>query len=645
MTDSGGYAAMRKIEWAPKWGMSFIRKLFPTKAKTAAESTHAKSEVAVSSPKVESQVQYPPVDGGLPLATVQDLLNGQADLISRIRTHAATPSTVFEDRYLSPIRNLAAYILNLPATQDREYGGPGGLFRAALDLAFLSFQAADGRIFTGMLGVEERHKLETRWRYICFGAGLLWPIGKTIESVRVQANGATWPARKQGLEFWSEESQVEQVFLTWPRGVLEPGPSVNGSALAVNILGDKAIEWLEQGSPQMMTALIEVAAGLRKETNSIAYDVLSSMWKKALTLEQARMPSNYGRVQFGQHLAPYIIDALRSLLNEGEWAINKTPLHVDSSGIYLQWPVAASDILQKLKSKGLTQTPESPEGLMTMMADESIIKIDQLGGAFHDITDSDGVITSALKLLKPNIVIPDYDPKEYSKATAKSTPGATKENQAQAVSSVESPVASNLEDAKPNAKAEALEELKGDEKEEILAPPPPAADPLAATIGMAVIEEVSNKEITAPEEIKEVESDKTNESKPSTPDDSKKTKNNPPQLTYKDVLPHSVIKSINDGLIAGQLVKLIEKLKTEKYKERLLFADKYVAVPWDSFDGITLSPPNFLSKLGDAGYLHADPKARGRKMHELPVSPNSTVKDKYFLLARILTDKLELNEQ
>jgi len=625
--------------------MSFIRKLFFPKASTAAESTHAKSGAAIESPKVESQVQYPPVDGGLPLATVQELLDGQADLIARIRTHAATPASVFEDRYMVPIKNMAAYILNLPATQDREYGGPGGLFRAALDLAFLSFQAADGRIFTGLLGVEDRHKLETRWRYICFGAGLLWPIGKTIESVRVQANSTTWPARKQGLEFWSEESNVKQVFLAWPRGALEPGPSVNGSALAVHILGDKAIEWLEQGSPQMMTVLIEVAAGLRKETNSIAYDVLSSMWKKALTLEQARMPSNYGRVQFGQHLAPYLIDALRSLLNEGEWSINKSPLHVDASGIYLQWPAAAQDILRKLKSKGLMQTPDSPEGLLTMMADESIIKIDELGGAFHDITDPDGVITSALKLLKPNIVIPDYDHREYAKATSKAPSAPSKDNQTQPKIKAEIAVDCDPAEAKPAPKTVAAETENKVERDEVLTPPPPSADPLLATIGMAVREEQSSKEETVQTARKEQPKEQVHESNGTDSDDSQKSKSVPPQLTYKDILPHAVIKSINDGLISGQLVKLIEKLKTDKYRERLLFTEKYVAVPWDSFDGITLSPPNFLSKLGDAGYLHADPRARGRKMHELPVTPNSTVKDKYFLLARILTDKLELTEK
>ena len=625
--------------------MSFLRKLFWTKATATAESKRAKSEILYEAPKVESQVQYPPVDGGLPLATVQELLDGQADLISRIRTHAAIPAPIFEERYLVPIKNLAAYIQNLPATQDREFGGPGGLFRAALDLAFLSFQAADGRIFTGMLGVEDRHKLETRWRYICFGAGLLWPIGKTIESVRVQAKGVTWPARKQSLDSWSQEGQVNHVFLAWPRVDIEPGPSVNGSALAVNILGDKAIEWLELGSPQMMTALIEVAAGIRKENNSIAYDVLSSMWKKALTLEQARMPSNYGRVKFGQHLAPHIVDTLRSLLNDGKWSINKPPLHVDATGVYMQWPAAAQDIIEKLASKGMGQAPESPEGLLTMMADESLIKIDQLGGAFHDVTDSDGVVTSALKLLKPNIAIPDYDPKEYSKTTPIAVSGALNDGKFKSEVKAEvSPVREALE-VSATGKAVAADEAKDEDQNEILTPPPPSADPLAATIGVVATDEGAKKENTDPV-VNKVPPDEQNQgTKENIPDESKKINVTTPQLTYKEILPHGVIKSINDGLISGQLVKLIEKLKTEKFKDRLIFSEKYVAVPWDSFDGITLSPPNFLSKLGDAGYLHADPKARGRKMHELPVAPNSTVKDKYFLLARILTDKLNLTEK
>lgn len=638
---------MKKIEGKQEWRMSFFRRLFSSKASAAAGSTQPNSGAVIESPRVVSQVQYPPVDGGLPLASVEELMEGQADLIARVRINAAIPHKAFEDRYIVPIQNLASYILNLPATQDREYGGPGGLFRAALDLAFLSFQAADGRIFTGMLGVEDRHKLETRWRYICFAAGLLWPVGKTIESIRVQGNGSIWPARKQGLGFWSKEAQVSQVFLTWPRGTLEPGPSVNGSALAVNILGDKAIEWLEQGSPQMMTALIEVSAGIRKEFNSIAYDVIASMWKKALTLEQARMPSNYGRVKYGQHLAPYIIDALRSLLREGAWSINRSPLHVDSTGIYLQWPTAAQDILRQLASKGIAQTPESPEALMTMMADEDLIKIDQLGGAFNDITDADGVITSALKLLKPNIVIPDYDPREYATASPAETSKVQADSKAAKQGSTETKGAPAHTEQSAPTQSEVASSAPRASSDEVLAPPPPAADPLAATIGMSVdapTPSIDQEEAAQPSNSEPADSHLV-VTKAAAPEEASKKAENPPQQTYKDILPHGVIKSINDGLVSGQLVKLIDKLKTDAYKERLLFSEKYIAVPWDSFDGVTLNPASFLSKLGDAGYLHADPKARGKKMHELPVSPNSTVKDKYYLLARILTDKLGLTDK
>lgn len=627
--------------------MSFFRRLFSSKSSAAAGSAQPNSRTVIESPRVVSQVQYPPVDGGLPLASVEELMEGQADLIARVRINAALPHKAFEDRYIVPIQNLASYILNLPATQDREYGGPGGLFRASLDLAFLSFQAADGRIFTGMLGVEDRHKLETRWRYICFAAGLLWPVGKTIESIRVQGNGSIWPARKQGLGFWSKEAQVSQVFLTWPRGTLEPGPSVNGSALAVNILGDKAIEWLEQGSPQMMTALIEVSAGIRKEFNSIAYDVIASMWKKALTLEQARMPSNYGRVKYGQHLAPYIIDALRGLLREGVWSINRSPLHVDSTGIYLQWPTAAQDILRQLASKGIAQTPESPEALMTMMADEDLIKIDQLGGAFNDIADADGVITSALKLLKPNIVIPDYDPREYAKASPAETSKVQADSKAAKQGSTETKGAPAHTEQSAPTQSEVASSAPRASSDEVLAPPPPAADPLAATIGMSVdapTPSIDQEEAAQPSNSEPADSHLV-VTKAAAPEEASKKAENPPQQTYKDILPHGVIKSINDGLVSGQLVKLIDKLKTDAYKERLLFTEKYIAVPWDSFDGVTLNPASFLSKLGDAGYLHADPKARGKKMHELPVSPNSTVKDKYYLLARILTDKLGLTDK
>ena len=619
-------------------------------------------------PSRPNQVDYPPTDGGLPLSTVDELMDGQAALIARIRMHAATEPEIFEARYLTPMRNLAGYILNLPATQDDVYGGPGGLFRASIELAFLCFQAADGRIFTGLLGVEDRYKLETRWRYVCFGSGLLWPVGRTLETVRVQFNGANWPARVQGLDAWGKEVQADRVFLTWPRGDFEPGPSVNASVLTVRVLGDKAVEWLEQGSPRMMTALIEVAAGMTNEHNSIAFEVLTSMWEKALVMERARMPGNYGRVKFGQHMAPHIIDSMRLLCEKGKWKVNESPVHVDGTGVYLVWPEAAEHLVEMMRSQGIVQTPQTPEGMMTLLIDEAILKVDDIGGVYVDIANDAGEIMSAVRLLKPNMLIADYDPSSYGKARTVAMKEILKED----------PITQAAIKA-----AATTQESSAKEPDQPRRAPPPAPDPLEATLGLTAIpapvresgaaatlelpairppvqettEQADGAVLTLP-----APSDPASKSTSSTKQDAVaapsgttphygpkalEEKNNAGSfaVTYKDVLPPYVIKSINNGLVCEQLARLVAKMKAPEKREKLIFADDYVAVPWEFFEGTVLAPPNFLTTLGDAGFLHFNPTARGKKIHEIPAAPGSKTKIKCFLLARTLTNRLGMTQK
>ena len=141
-----------------------------------------------SAPPVSVANIYPPDDQGLPLRSVEELLKGNLDLINRLRVHAATNEEDFDSRYIEPIRRLAAHINTLPGSPSSLFSGEAGLLRACLELGFVAFQASDGRIFTGNATVEARHKLEPRWRYICFVAGLMYPMGIPLSRMVVAAS-------------------------------------------------------------------------------------------------------------------------------------------------------------------------------------------------------------------------------------------------------------------------------------------------------------------------------------------------------------------------------------------------------------------------------------------------------------------------
>lgn len=113
-------------------------------------------------------------------------------------------------------------------------------------------------------------------------------------------------------------------------------------------------------------------------------------------------------------------------------------------------------------------------------------------------------------------------------------------------------------------------------------------------------------------------------------------------LMYKDALPKRVVSSISNGLVSEQLARLLLKIKEEDNMEKLIFKDEFVAVPWELFTGTVANPPNFLAALGEAGYLYFDAAHSGKKVHDLPVSEGSKTKIRCFLMAKNLAVALEL---
>ena len=143
-----------------------------TPAKASAGLAGAAAVPAAPPKGLDQDLVYPPVDPGLPAASTEAVVQSQADLLRRLRKIVSVDDAVFDERYLAPIRALAAEIHLLPASAHDEFAGPGGLFRLCLEVAVFSTQAADGRIFTPDENVERRHALEPRWKYACFLAGL-----------------------------------------------------------------------------------------------------------------------------------------------------------------------------------------------------------------------------------------------------------------------------------------------------------------------------------------------------------------------------------------------------------------------------------------------------------------------------------------
>lgn len=363
----------------------------------AAERTHNFAPTQV--------IHYPPKDPGLVLVNQDALLNGQAELIRALRIHCAVPEPLFDTKYLGPVRRMAATVSSLPGSPNGVFAGSGGLFRASLEMAFNAYRASDGRIFTGDLGVEKRHALEGRWRYVCFSAAMLYPVGLPLQAMTVlNGTGARWANQLDPLLQWVKAG--DHVWLAWPNDRIEPGPSPFVGQIAQQIIGRENIEWLNEGDPELWQRLIEIATGSPASMHLIATGVIKQTWQSIHERETSRLYQHYGRLTSGTHVSPYLIDALVTL-SKGKWVLNENVLFCDGKTAFLEWPQAGRDIIAFCGQRDYKGIPTSESALLSMLLQAKIVQGESDGLPYQEIAGQGGEIVTAVRLAKMGLVIED----------------------------------------------------------------------------------------------------------------------------------------------------------------------------------------------------------------------------------------------
>ena len=618
--------------------MSFIKKLLGVGKDQEIKS---KADALKSEPvKPLVHASYPPRHDAIPIASAAELLEAQSDLLRRIKLHAATLSNHYAERFETPIQNLATYISNIPASKDSIYGGPGGLFRACVECAFFSYQGSDGKIFTGQLGVEDRYLLEKRWRYICFLSGLLYPIGQSLEKIRVNSDaGAAWLIRAQPILQWAESQKVAHYYVAWPREDVEPGPSVVGGSLSIAIAGVESIRYLEEGSAALTSAASEIASGIRNDFNSIAFDLIAAMWERLKKNERARLPQNYGRVQFGQHNAPIIVDAMRECITGGKWVVNSKTVLADTTGVYLIWPRAAKELLESQKIKDLKGMPSTPNGLLQVMTDERMLYMDAQQSAYVDVADSDGELHLAVKLNKPESCIEGYNPNDY-KVAVKATEVAKTDPVVEVVLNDKLKAHATTVASGPVA-----DETKSQERI-IPDAPAPAADLLMATLGV--------QPNTASKDSKEKNDSLSVGPQPKPESQTTQQKSAPAAAQVKAEVPvqtpassgYEVPEEIEKMLtkpVTLMLARVVnEMMKPENLSLIIKDHKEFVALPFEPIAAAITAPPDLLAALQKNGWLHPDPNKPRAMVHSLSTTKGGTTKAQYVMWSMGFVKKAKL---
>ena len=161
---------------------------------------------------------YPPPDPGLPAVEVSAVIAPHADWLTRLRYAYGADPAIFERDIGSAVERYAQYVHLLPASRGGVFDRPGGLFRMGVEIAFYALQAADGALFSGRQTISERARLEPRWRYATFLAGLCSELHRALGQLTVSNDhGELWPACRLPLARWLGETGSRHYRLRWRR--------------------------------------------------------------------------------------------------------------------------------------------------------------------------------------------------------------------------------------------------------------------------------------------------------------------------------------------------------------------------------------------------------------------------------------------
>lgn len=612
-------------------------------------------------------VVYPPRDPGLPIKPAEQLVADHKDILQMLRLHAAESPDRFELRFLAPITRLAALVNTLPATPTSSFSGAGGLFRACVETGFNAFRASDGRIFTGALGVEDRHRLEGRWRYVCFTAGLLYPVGACLGSMAVlDAKGRKWSPELESLLEWAQQNQSDRVFASWTNEAVAPGPSPVSATFALKVLGRENVQWLNEGSAELVSTLLDiVTGGGSSPKDSVATTLVREIWSAVQERETARRHQNYGRLTIGSHVSPYLLDALVGLAKE-KWKFQESVMFADTTGVYLQWPQAGEDIIAFCAKRGYTGIPASEQALLSLMVSNGLVTsgVDRM--ALVEIAGPGGEVVMGVKLKHHDLVIPDD-------TTLQQVAG--ERQVAMSLVRAKDPLTRAQDALDKSASQPVAPPASSSQKTAPKATPSPSAVPVPPPASSLRFDEINPQEVlgaTEPEPDDEVDDAGEEEgpapqsaaapAPPPPPAEQPSTKREQPQagqgaqrssraqdagalveapeIKYSELLPEEVASKFRnvDAELLGRLVHVWRKKAADGRVMRV--CEHGIAFELDLLADYTQDPAGFLSNLGAQGFLFSERTTPGKMIYPVAATEGSRKTATCFIILHHAAKKL-----
>ena len=342
--------------------------------------------IAIPPPPVDLDEipRYPPFAKGLPLATVEQLLASQAELIARLEHELAlgldTDGTPRWSTYVEPvIRRYAAFVHLIPASEAHHHRGSGGLLRHGLEVAFQCMRLSRGVLVGLDRPRAEQLQLEPRFCAAATLAGLLHDAGKAIADVTATDRDGrlTWSPLDADLSDWALAHGLTRYYLHWSSG-REAGAHASFNLMALRRLLPLRVErWLATPDRQLYGAFLAALTGVAHRSPLV--ELVRNADRSSVERDLKTNRVTPLDTAIGVPVDRYLIDAMRRLLHDGRWQVNVPGARVwllREAGLHLVWPAAAQDLTTLLAQERLPGIPRDPDTIAELLLERGVAVAD-----------------------------------------------------------------------------------------------------------------------------------------------------------------------------------------------------------------------------------------------------------------------------
>jgi len=325
----------------------------------------------------------PPQPQGLPPASTEDLMATQKVLIAKIQDMSRLAREDFTSLILPVLKNYAAFVHLLPASEEHHHSGPGGLFCHGLEVAYHSAMICTSRVFAMDSPPSVRRELELRWKICAILGGLLHDIGKPVVDVyAVDPTGKMqWQPHVEFLTDWLKHNQLPFYYVDWHYGERNERHKMFNPVPLWRIIPTETMRWLnDNGGKEAFDAMCQSIAGStdgRNKLNAIISQADSmSVSQNLATMRQHLTMNGRGGVR---SLAARIVRALYDQLREGKWRLNVTGgvLWYTTEGLMAIYPNIAEKVIEVMREAyGEKSLPFDAQIILNVLSDHGYLRND-----------------------------------------------------------------------------------------------------------------------------------------------------------------------------------------------------------------------------------------------------------------------------